>query len=487
MGRRWTTGMLAGLLSLGGCSIGPIESPLAGRNLGAELFGSGPSPVPPVVAIAASASPAVASPGAVAGGPSPGDAASPPALLPSVAAIAPTLLPSVTASPSPTPSLPAPAATPGVPGPTPSPAPTVAVSAAPGEQQGPFTHYTLERMAGSAIGGTATGSSPANATFMEIGGLLLKPDGSLVVSDPWSNQVRLIASGGPASLLAGSHYTSGGFSGDGGPANMAELSQPHGLALMPDGALLVADSGNGRIRRITPDGMIDTFAGGGTDNGDTVSDKLKAGLDRPESLALDDDGTLYVGEAGSGYVRRISPTGAVTTLALLTPGEQHPLALDRAHHVLWTMDVSSIRAITAANDHAALSTAPVWTPPKGISYPAATALCYDQQGTLYALTGSTPTGLPPWGVADAHIWVMGVNMDGSQDASRPPRILAGSGGQSGVNQDYAVGDAAVSDPTQQLMTGQGWHSLAIAPNGTLFWGNAYFGHWGQVLRLDPAP
>ena len=94
---------------------------------------------------------------------------------------------------------------------------------------------------------------------------------------------------------------SDGFGGDGGPADQATFGRPHGLAFAADGALLVSDSENGRIRRIDPvDRVVRTVA---------------TGLGFPTGLAVAGDGSIYVGDVQSNSVHRVAPGDAVTRVA----------------------------------------------------------------------------------------------------------------------------------------------------------------------------
>jgi hypothetical protein len=129
-------------------------------------------------------------------------------------------------------------------------------------------------------------------------------------------------------LCAGANGCSGscqpGFAGDGGPALDARIGQePTGLSepgghLLYDraGNLLFADTLNGRVRRIGPDGVIDTVV---------------AGLDHPVGLALDDDGSLYISETFAHCVRKLDPAGTLTTVAgVCAPGKDCGPPLDNS-------------------------------------------------------------------------------------------------------------------------------------------------------------
>ena len=110
-----------------------------------------------------------------------------------------------------------------------------------------------------------------------------------------------------------------GDSGDGGPATKAQLTSPTALALDKDGNLFIADGFSGRVRKVSPQGVITTVAGngqGGTwnngagDGGPATS----APLFHPYQLAVDGDGNLYLGEWNTSRVRRVSTAGIITTV-----------------------------------------------------------------------------------------------------------------------------------------------------------------------------
>ena len=92
------------------------------------------------------------------------------------------------------------------------------------------------------------------------------------------------------------------------------LSNPCGLALAADKTLYVADTGNHRIVRRAVDGTLTTLAGDGT-RGDTNGPPHKARFAHPCGLAIDAEGNLYVADCGNNRIRRVSPDGYVTTVA----------------------------------------------------------------------------------------------------------------------------------------------------------------------------
>jgi hypothetical protein len=108
-----------------------------------------------------------------------------------------------------------------------------------------------------------------------------------------------------------------GYSGDGGPADSAQLYDPSCLAIDDTGNIYIADLGNNRVRKITmATGIITTVAGNGTggysgDGGKATSAKIN----QPSGLAIDKKGNLYIGDWGNNVVRKVSTSGIITTIA----------------------------------------------------------------------------------------------------------------------------------------------------------------------------
>ena len=160
----------------------------------------------------------------------------------------------------------------------------------------------------SGDGGPAAGAQLNGPAGLEAAGDVL------FVADTGNHRVRMVDAGGAIRTIAGNG--SPGFAGDGGPAAAAQLNRPTGLALAPDGALLVADSGNRRIRRIGQNGVITTYAGngGGGSSGDG-GPATAAGLNDPVDVAASAAGDVFIAEAGGNRVRRVAPDGTISRFA----------------------------------------------------------------------------------------------------------------------------------------------------------------------------
>ena len=218
----------------------------------------------------------------------------------------------------------------------------------------------------SAIG---DGAPATAARLFHPSGIAWHPNGSLIVADQWNNRIRQISASGTITTIAGNGlhavYSPGipatssgldwptavavdaagvvyfsemhsgrvarigpdgrlvtvagfgipGFTGDAGPATSMRLSNPTGIALDPSGNLYIADQGNHRIRKVTPDGNLTTVAGSAAGFGGDGGPAIAARLDRPADVKLDANGNLFVADMNNHRVRRIDPSGIITTVA----------------------------------------------------------------------------------------------------------------------------------------------------------------------------
>ncbi|MES2703222.1 MAG: T9SS type A sorting domain-containing protein [Bacteroidota bacterium] len=138
--------------------------------------------------------------------------------------------------------------------------------------------------------------------------------GNVYISDNGNNVIRKVNSAGIITTFAGTGVA--GYSGDMGPANMARLKGPQGLAVDGSGNLYIADADNHVVRKISTTGAIATIAGTGTPgysgNGGPAT---AAALHYPTAVAFDIFGNLYITDYLNNVVRKVSTSGTITTVA----------------------------------------------------------------------------------------------------------------------------------------------------------------------------
>jgi uncharacterized repeat protein (TIGR01451 family) len=174
--------------------------------------------------------------------------------------------------------------------------------------QGP---YLVATYAGGIA--SATAAPAVNFSFENTTGVATDSFGNTYISSTYNCVFRLDPSGN-LSRVAGTCQA--GFSGDGGNAINAQLNGPQGIALDAGGNLYIADQVNNRIRRVTPTGIISTVAGTGVAgySGDNVQ-ATATELNAPQGVAVDAAGDLYIAEAANYRVRKVAPNGTITTVA----------------------------------------------------------------------------------------------------------------------------------------------------------------------------
>jgi len=157
------------------------------------------------------------------------------------------------------------------------------------------------------------GGPAAMAQLYGPTGLAVDAAGNLYIADGGNARVRRVSPSGNIATVAGNGTA--GYSGDGGPATSAQLSSPMGLAIDSLGNLYIAD-GASRIRKISPDGLIITVAGNGSfgysgDGGPAISAQLNVAT----GVAVGSTGNLFILDTENNRVRMVSPDGIITTVA----------------------------------------------------------------------------------------------------------------------------------------------------------------------------
>lgn len=184
-----------------------------------------------------------------------------------------------------------------------------------------YLNHTIRRVAAGGVvttlAGTprVTGASDgpgAGARFDGPRGIAVDAGGNVFVIDSRNYTIRRVTTAGAVTTFAGQAGSSGSADGTG---NAARFSEASGLAIDGNGTLYVADTANHTIRKITPAGVVTTLAGTPGAAGGADGTGAAARFDRPVGVAVDGGGNVYVSEQFGRVIRRITPAGVVTTLA----------------------------------------------------------------------------------------------------------------------------------------------------------------------------
>jgi sugar lactone lactonase YvrE len=168
----------------------------------------------------------------------------------------------------------------------------------------------VSTLAGSGASGTTDGTGAA-ATFNHPTGIVIDASGNLFVSDFWDQTIRKITAAGEVTTFAGTTESSGTTDGTG---SAARFNGPAGLAIDSHDNIYVADYLSNTIRKITPAGVVTTFAGSGT-AGSLNGTGTDASFRLPSDIAIDANDNLFVVDYPNNMIRKITPNGVVTTFA----------------------------------------------------------------------------------------------------------------------------------------------------------------------------
>ncbi len=157
---------------------------------------------------------------------------------------------------------------------------------------------------------TLARGSQIQPQFRRPGGLIFDQSGDLIFSDQANHSIYRISGEGSMMVVAGS----GSRGSNDGTGTNAGFYIPNGLAMTPDGSILVVDTGNYKIRKISPQGDVSTLAGSGTP-GFANGTGVDAQFGFPVAAVTDNQGNIYVSDSGNGVIRKVTPGGVVTVYA----------------------------------------------------------------------------------------------------------------------------------------------------------------------------
>jgi sugar lactone lactonase YvrE len=281
---------------------------------------------------------------------------------------------------------------------------------------------------GKGVGYSGDGGPAVAATLNQPSGIALDSAGNLYISDTQNNRIRRVTPDGIIRTIAGTGVAN--FTGDGGHASLATLNEPAGIALDGSGNVYIADSLNFRVRRVDPAGTISTYAGNGnlgfTGDGGPARDAV-LGLSYSSGVLVDPSGNVYVCDAGNNRVRKIAPNDIITTVAggaargfagdggpatqaLLNFAGFGALALDGAGNLyiadsgnLRVRKVDSSGTITtfAGNGTFAANGSGDGGPAVSASFASPRGLAFDAKGNLYIVDGANIRVVSPFGTITA--------------------------------------------------------------------------------------
>jgi len=287
-----------------------------------------------------------------------------------------------------------------------------------------------------------------------------------------SNSVFRIDSSGSITRIAGNSRTA--FSGDGGPGASASLNSPVAVAVDRIGNVFIVDAGNQRVRQVSLDGTIMTVAGGGSAVLGDGGPALGGQLNYPSSIAVDNAGNLFIGELGR--VRRVAPSGIITTVAGggpnnpenggLAVGVQLSNAIGLAVDAVGNLFIAdqnfdddgfsyTIRAVSPSGNIATLARVP---------YCCSGSLAVDAAGNLFVPAGPSIWKISPAGVQSV---AAGNGIYGAPSGDGRPATLAQLNGPTAVAVDPS-GNLFIADNvgrTVRNVTPDGIiHTLASIPS-----------------------
>jgi hypothetical protein len=177
----------------------------------------------------------------------------------------------------------------------------------------------ISTVAGTTYGLSGDGGPATAAQLASPAAVAPTRDGGFLIADYDNSRIRKVSAAGTITTVAG---TTRGYSGDHGPATQAQLSRPTGVVATRDGGFLIADTDNDVVRKVLPDGTIETVAGtpqqyGFSGDGGPAT---AATLYRPEAVAETPDGGFLISDTINSRIRKVFANGTIVTVAGTTAG-----------------------------------------------------------------------------------------------------------------------------------------------------------------------
>jgi trimeric autotransporter adhesin len=184
----------------------------------------------------------------------------------------------------------------------------------------------ISTIAGNGNGGYNGDDIPAtSAELAHPYGVALDKSGNIYIADQNNNRIRKV-SNGTITTVAGGAY---GFSGDGGPATLAELAGAYSVATDDTGNIYIADAGNNRIRKVSAlTGIISTVAGGGTSGTGNGGPATASELFDPRGVAVDDSGNIYIADYGIDCICKVSASTGIINIVTFHTNSVSPIQLN---------------------------------------------------------------------------------------------------------------------------------------------------------------
>jgi len=322
----------------------------------------------------------------------------------------------------------------------------------------------VSTLAGTAgVEGSADGTG-ASAQFTHPWGVAVDGSGYIYVADTDNNTIRKIAPDGVVSTLGGTAGVSGSADGTGAAA---QFSSPQSVAVDESGYVYVADSNNNTIRKITPEGLVTTLAGIAGVWGSADGTGAAAQFSYPWYLAVDRSGNVYVSDEGNATIRTITPAGVVSTAAgtvALTGSADGTIA---ASHLAWPYGVAMDGLLNVYVADHGNNTIRKITPAGAVSTLAGTAgVAGSADGTGAAARFNQPSGIAVDGAGNVYVGDYGNNTIRKITSAGVVSTVAGAAGVFG-SADGAGAQARFAYPNGVAVDGSGNVYVADQGNCTI--------------------